>query len=126
VVLYEMLAGRVPFKGSTSSTTILKHVHEPPPRLAKIAPQIPGPLAAVVDKLLAKHPDERYQTVDEVVAAVRPLTGERIWPGVRGDPKLHSAGKEAASAMQALPRKSVITIVRGLAARLGSAVQPMR
>jgi serine/threonine protein kinase len=126
VVLYEMLAGQVPFKGSTSSMTILKHIHEPLPRLARVAPQIPKSLAAVVDKLLAKHPDERYQTVDEVVGALKALSGARIWPGVKADPKLHSAGKEAASAMQASPQKSVITIARGLAARLGSAVQPMR
>jgi serine/threonine protein kinase len=118
VVLYEMLAGKVPFKGSTSSMTILKHVHEPPPRLAKIAPQIPRPLTAVVDKLLAKHPDERYQTVDEVVAAVKSLPGERIWPVLKGDPHSPSAGVEEPIDLRASPSRSVVTAARGLAARL--------
>jgi serine/threonine-protein kinase len=57
VVLYEMLAGRPPFPGSSAVELAVCHVHDPPPPLPG---DIPEPITAVVTRALAKAPGERY------------------------------------------------------------------
>ena len=64
VVLYEMLAGRIPFEGDTSWTLIFKHINEPPPTIDGISPAV----QAVIDRALAKKPDDRYQSARELAA----------------------------------------------------------
>lgn len=64
VVLYEMLAGRIPFDGDTSWTLIFKHINEPPPAIAGIQPAV----QAVIDRALAKKPEDRYQSARELAA----------------------------------------------------------
>jgi serine/threonine protein kinase len=64
VVLYEILAGRVPFDGETNWTVIYRHIHEAPPPIPNIQPAI----QAVIEKALAKNPDDRYQTCSELAA----------------------------------------------------------
>ena len=57
VVLYELLAGRVPFEGDTSMDVILKHINEPPPAIEDISDE----LQSVINRALAKDPNDRYQ-----------------------------------------------------------------
>jgi serine/threonine protein kinase len=64
VVLYEMLAGRIPFEGDTSWTLIFKHINEPPPAIEGIQPAV----QAVIDRALAKKPEDRYQSARELAA----------------------------------------------------------
>jgi len=64
VVLYEMIAGRIPFEGDTSWTLIFKHINEPPPAIAGIQPAV----QRVIDRALAKKPDDRYQTARALAA----------------------------------------------------------
>ena len=64
VVLYEMLAGRMPFEGDTSWTLIFKHINEPPPVVEGIQPAV----QAVLDRALAKKPEDRYQSARELAA----------------------------------------------------------
>jgi serine/threonine protein kinase len=64
VVLYEMLAGRMPFEGDTSWTLIFKHINEPPPAIEGIQPAI----QAVITRALAKKPEDRYQSARELAA----------------------------------------------------------
>ncbi len=65
VVAYEMLAGRRPFEG-TSEVAVLDKVRrcEPPP-LAEVAPWVPGSLAAIVARALARDPADRYPTMED-------------------------------------------------------------
>ena len=63
VILYEILAGRVPFDGDSTWSVIYKHIHEPPPPIYDAQPAI----QAVVDRALAKNPDDRYQSCHEMV-----------------------------------------------------------
>ena len=58
VVLYEMLAGRVPFEGDSAVAVLHMHIHTRPPAI----PGIPARLQAVLDRALLKSPDDRYQT----------------------------------------------------------------
>jgi serine/threonine protein kinase len=64
IVLYEMVAGQVPFEAETNWGIILKHIDEPPPPI----PGIPPAVQAVIDRALAKDPDARYQTCRELAA----------------------------------------------------------
>jgi len=64
VVLYEMVAGRIPFEGDTSWTLIFKHINEPPPAIMGIQPTV----QRVIDRALAKKPEDRYQTARELAA----------------------------------------------------------
>jgi serine/threonine-protein kinase len=64
VVLYEMLAGRIPFEGDTSWSLIFKHINEPPPSIAGIQPAV----QTVIDHALAKRPEDRYQTARALAA----------------------------------------------------------
>jgi len=73
IVLYEMLAGRPPFQGDTSQVlaVLYQQVHEAPPALKQFNPQISPLLEAVVKKVLAKKPDERYTSAGAFAKAVR-------------------------------------------------------
>ena len=70
VILYEMLGGKVPFEGDSAVSIALKHLSEPPPRLAALRPDIHPALDGVVMKALAKQPSERYASADEFIAAL--------------------------------------------------------
>jgi len=69
VVLYEMLTGRRPFEGSTSSI-MHKIVHLHPPQPLQLAATVSAAIDAVIAKALAKNPDERYQSAAEFDAAL--------------------------------------------------------
>ena len=64
IVLYELIAGHVPFEAETSWAIIFKHINELPPPI----PGVPPSLQKVIDRVLAKDPDARYQTCRELAA----------------------------------------------------------
>ncbi len=68
IMMFEMLAGRVPFDGESAESILMKHLLEDPPQMAEIRPELAeGNLfQPIVDKLLKKNPDERYQTATEL------------------------------------------------------------
>jgi serine/threonine protein kinase/Tfp pilus assembly protein PilF len=71
VVLYEMLAGRPPFEGETPSDCIAAVLKTEPPPLTLKAAQLPARLEQIVQKTLRKNKDQRYQSVDEMLAELR-------------------------------------------------------
>ncbi|MBY0525439.1 MAG: protein kinase [Gemmataceae bacterium] len=70
---YHLLSGQVPFPGGTPMEKLLKHRIETPRPVDKIRPEIPPPLTAIVQKLMAKRPEERFQVPSELVAALDDL-----------------------------------------------------
>ncbi len=72
--LYYLLTGRPPFVGSSYNDLIIQLISESCPPIASLRPDIPPTLAAVVHKLLAKEPSERYQTPAEVARALLPFS----------------------------------------------------
>lgn len=62
IVLYEMLAGRVPFEADTTLSVIYMQINEPPPPIPGISPRV----QAVMDRALVKDPNQRYQTSREM------------------------------------------------------------
>jgi len=71
VVGYRMLAGRLPFTAQTAREALAHHVTTPPEPLEAVA-EVPGGVASAVMRCLAKRPEERFQTTDELLAALRP------------------------------------------------------
>jgi serine/threonine protein kinase/basic membrane lipoprotein Med (substrate-binding protein (PBP1-ABC) superfamily)/ABC-type phosphate/phosphonate transport system substrate-binding protein len=70
IVLFEMLTGRVPYEAETPLAVVLKHVTEPLPLPRAVNPDIPEGVELVILKTLAKDPDDRYQSVSDVAAAL--------------------------------------------------------
>lgn len=68
VMMYEMLAGRLPFEGRDASELIHGHLAAVPKSVAEVAPRVPGIISRVVERLMAKSPDERYQSAKGVAA----------------------------------------------------------
>jgi eukaryotic-like serine/threonine-protein kinase len=73
VVIYEMVAGRTPFEGETSTDVIVAITQKEPPPLARFAPNVPAELEWIVMKALRKDRDERYQTIKELLTDLRRL-----------------------------------------------------
>src|SRR5690349_9632556 len=73
VVIYEMVAGRTPFSGETSTDVIVAITQKDPPPLARFAPSVPAELDWIVNKALRKDRDERYQTIRELLTDLRRL-----------------------------------------------------
>ncbi|MDI3341699.1 MAG: protein kinase [Sphaerobacter sp.] len=70
VILFEMLTGRLPFPGDNPVQVMYQHVNEPPPRPRSLRPDIPPALEMVVLRALAKDPRDRFQSAQEMEAAL--------------------------------------------------------
>jgi tRNA A-37 threonylcarbamoyl transferase component Bud32 len=68
IVLFEMLAGKVPLRGDSAIGTIVAHIRQEPPDVRKLRPEAPAWLAGVVTRLLAKDRERRYATAADVLA----------------------------------------------------------
>lgn len=73
VVLYEMLTGRPPFSGEAPVAVALKHLNEAPRSVRDARPDVSPAAAAVVERLLAKAPAERYPDASALAAALHRL-----------------------------------------------------
>jgi len=76
VVLYEMITGKLPFKGEHEAAVIYSIVNENPEPLARYKSDLPDELQRIVDKAMEKNPDMRYQHVDDLGADLRKLKVE--------------------------------------------------
>ncbi|MGH2977322.1 MAG: Stk1 family PASTA domain-containing Ser/Thr kinase [Gaiellaceae bacterium] len=68
IVLYELLTGKTPFEGDTPVEIAMKHLSAVPKPPSELRPDIPPELDMVVLRALAKDPDDRYQSADEMEA----------------------------------------------------------
>src|ERR687884_765741 len=68
VVLYEMLTGKVPFTGDSPVEIAMKHLSAVPKPPSALRPEVPHDLDMIVLRALAKDPEERYQTAEEMDA----------------------------------------------------------
>jgi len=76
VVLYEMMAGRAPFEGSTTSDVIVAILDREPSRLSQNLNEVPAELERIVGKALRKDRDERYQTIKDFHLDLKSLQRE--------------------------------------------------
>ncbi|MBA3264633.1 MAG: Stk1 family PASTA domain-containing Ser/Thr kinase [Thermoleophilaceae bacterium] len=81
VMLYEMIAGRLPFDGDSAVSVALKHLSEPPPPISQFRPDVSPALESVVMAALAKDPAHRWQSADDFAEALQ-AAGAQIEHGV--------------------------------------------
>ncbi len=71
VVAYQALTGVVPFTGNNPFMVLERHVNEIPRRPSELVPSIPPAAEEIVMRCLAKKPEDRFQSMNEVAAAIR-------------------------------------------------------
>ncbi len=83
VVFYEALTGRHPFLAASFVATSDRILREPPAPLLALNPRAPAELERIVAKMLAKRPEERYQTAADLLVDLRALERGAPLPGLR-------------------------------------------
>jgi eukaryotic-like serine/threonine-protein kinase len=73
IVLYELVTGTLPFNGDTPVEIAMKHLSQTPELPSHLRPELPRELDLVVTRALAKDPDERYQSAEEMDADLERL-----------------------------------------------------
>ncbi len=71
VTMYHLLAGQTPFTGDTALGVAVQHLQKKPPALAEARGDLPPELCAIVHRMLAKEPDDRFASAAELLDAVR-------------------------------------------------------
>ena len=72
VILYWALTGKNPFAGPTMAATLVNVSTKPPPPLQQVAPHVDPNLVAIIDRCMAKSPDQRFGSCDELSQALAP------------------------------------------------------
>lgn len=72
--MYYLLTGQVPFSGGTSLEKLVRHASEQAPFVHLLRPEVPIEVSAIVARLMAKDPDQRFQTPMELVKALEPFS----------------------------------------------------
>jgi formylglycine-generating enzyme required for sulfatase activity/tRNA A-37 threonylcarbamoyl transferase component Bud32 len=70
VMMYEMLAGKVPFDGATPTAAMMKRLGGPPDPVTTVRPDVPESISSVISRCLAADPAERFQSAAELVEAL--------------------------------------------------------
>ncbi|MET9888364.1 serine/threonine-protein kinase [Streptomyces sp. NPDC006430] len=86
VLLYELLSGNVPFAGSTALGVLHRHLYEPPVPVRRLRPEVPHQLEAILLHLLAKDPQDRPASAQQVYEALAPLLPKQGDPTGALDP----------------------------------------
>ena len=102
-VAYEMLTGRVPFTAETPLAVVFKHVRDPLPRPSSLNPAIGPAIEAVLDKAMAKQPDDRYPTAGAFAAALEEAVAAPTRVPLPIVPPTEAVVAPAAPARAALP-----------------------
>jgi serine/threonine-protein kinase len=90
--LFHMLTGRPPFPGGTVLQKLLQHQEEPPPDVRSLNPQVPAELARIINKLMAKDRDRRYQSPELLVRDLLALAGQLGFAVIESDPHAWTIG----------------------------------
>jgi serine/threonine protein kinase len=102
IMLYEMLAGTVPFQADTTFGMLMKHINEPPPPI----PGISADLQTLINRALAKNPQYRYESAgdlaDEFIAL---FNGQTISPGTLHVVELAKQAEEAGQQGKSQPER---------------------
>lgn len=87
VLLYQCIAGRTPFQGKESIDIIVKHIRERPPPLTSPEGELPDAVVTLVMRCLEKEPANRYQSMEEVLDALRAAGATSGYSGAFTDPR---------------------------------------
>jgi serine/threonine protein kinase/WD40 repeat protein len=125
VTLFSLLVGRPAYRGQPGESFIAKAariLHEPVPDLRKLLPELPKSLAEIIEKCLAKSPDERFQTAGEFAEALSrwasPDAVNALLPGHIPPPEQPSDTPVGRSDTTPSPSKLPPRILIGIAATI--------
>jgi hypothetical protein len=94
--LYTLLSGKTPFTGASPVAIAMKHANaeDKPPPLCGLVPNLPEEVQALVDTLMAKKPEDRFQTGEQVAAAIDVIKSGPASIGTAAHPKVRPSGKK--------------------------------
>ena len=124
-----MFAGRPPFQGETAISVAVQHLKDAPQSLRKVRPDLPQPVCDLIERMMAKRPEERYPDAATVLEDVRKLIRAAKDSGRLDQVKLTDLGKQAAPETFA-GRHPVVALsllcllAAGLSAAAGWAMRP--
>ncbi len=75
---FHLLSGRPPYEAAHAMGVVARHLADPVPSLRERAPHVPPALAAIVERLLAKEPQDRFDDYDQLIEALREAAPGRI------------------------------------------------
>jgi len=104
-VMYELLTGRHPFERRTMAETLSAIIRENPPRIADVNPAVPPPVRWIVERCLAKAPDERYALTRDLardLASARDHLSELL-ASRRERPTKHAPGQVSLAVLPVEP-----------------------
>jgi serine/threonine-protein kinase len=117
VMLFELLTGQLPFVSQSALGMMSMHCNRLPPLASTIKPGLPTAIDDVVNRALAKEPDERFRTAGEMAAAFRAALGGNpvshprgmVWPG-QAQPASETEASRDALTLVEIPRASLSPI----------------
>ncbi len=119
-IMYEMLSGKAPYEGDNVMEVLHKKANEPPPPLAEVRPGVPPAMVALVERAMARSPDDRPQSMADMAYEIRSIENALLTtpPPVLVPLTSTSSRDDAQGGLQAvLPELSVTRIVRPFAYR---------
>ena len=78
VVAYELLTGQVPYGGDNLMAIAMRHVRDPVPSVRALRPDVPERVDSVVAKAMAKRPEDRFESMDALAAALEACRAEVV------------------------------------------------
>lgn len=117
IILFELLSGRVPYTAETPVAVVFKHLQDPLPSIRKYDPDLSVEVEMILYKALAKNPDERYQTVDDLLKAMEQAEVSEK-PAWSGEAKMPAASDRLAA--EKAEQEAAETAARERAERLAA------
>jgi serine/threonine-protein kinase len=123
-VLYELLVGEVPFSGDNFVAVAMRHVNEPVPSVLEHRPDCPMRLDLAIQRAMAKDPDDRFQSMDDLVAELEACLAELDGRGGEGAtmivPPARRPHREAPGRKRRLPVTPILILLAGAAVAAGA------
>jgi tetratricopeptide (TPR) repeat protein len=122
IVLYQMLTGSPPFDAPTPWEVMRQHREEPPPPVRERAPDLPEAIEDLLDRCLAKDPEERFQSALELRRELERLLQNVVSEGAPEEAAATPAGGPAGEKLRLRPARLLCPVAAPLAAALAGAV----
>jgi serine/threonine protein kinase/tetratricopeptide (TPR) repeat protein len=110
-VLFEMLTGRLPFRGEHDAAMMYSILNEPPLSVPDLCPEAPPGIDGIIQRALEKDPGDRYQHIEEMVIELRRL---RKHTGSHSRPDTHGVTRSVAAARPSPPRMKLVLGISAL------------
>lgn len=105
--LFSLIAGHPPFQGSTTQKLMQHQIAVEPTKLKKLRSRIPAALCDVIVKMMAKKPNDRYQTAEDIIDALAPWLPAHTTGNIVQDPVTmsHMVGTDVAKGTKARTKR---------------------